>query len=174
MTQLDVVGLAMHSEPLADENFLGLPFASLDMAEAVKVVEQASLGGAWRYVVTPNAAHLARLYKGDANLERIYRNAWLCLLDSRVISRIARRVGLRPPPVVAGSDLCEVLFREVISPSTPICVIGGDDSCINTIKSRFALTNVHHMNPPYGFWRSEEEVAKAAAFIVASRADYTF
>jgi len=59
----DATSTALEGAPIA--NFLGLPFVSLDMAQAVAAVKRASEGAEWRYVVTPNAAHLARLRNSD-------------------------------------------------------------------------------------------------------------
>ena len=119
----------MHNaEVAARENFLGLPFVSLDMEQAVAAVRRASQDAEWHYVVTPNAAHLARLSEADPALQRIYENAHLCILDSRVISLAARLIGLRPPQIVPGADLVEQLFRHAITPLTPICVVGGGDA----------------------------------------------
>lgn len=153
--------------------FLGLEFAELDLADAAAALRRAA-AGPWRYVVTPNAAHLARLRKGDPGLVAIYGNAGFCFLDSRVIALAARLVGLRPPPVVAGSDLVAHLFEHEIGPDTPICVVGGDVAAIDALRARFGLRAVRHMNPSHGFWRDAREMAATVAFVVASQAEYTF
>lgn len=158
----------------ADRDFLGLPFARLDMAQAIAAIESASKADEWRYVVTPNAAHLARLSDADPALARIYRNAAFCVLDSRVIAMVARLAGLRPPPVVPGSDLVDLLFRRAIKPATPLCIVGGDDLTIERIRARFGLCAVHHVIPSFGFRYNEAEMARIVAFITESRADYTF
>lgn len=155
-------------------DFLGMPFTQLKISEACAAVRCASEGSEWRYVVTPNAAHLARLSRSDPTLLRIYANAAFCFLDSRVISLFARLVGLRAPPVVTGSDLVEQLFRREITPSTPICIVGGDSLAVAQVRRRFGIAKLSHINPSLGFWRDEEEVAWIVDFIVASRADYTF
>ncbi len=158
----------------AEPEFLDLPFTRLALPEAIATVARAALGGVWRYVVTPNAAHLARLGRGDAALRSIYARAAFCFLDSRVIALSARLAGLNPPPVVPGSDLVDALFRSAITPATPICIIGGDDDTIARLRTRFGLPAPAHLNPSRGFWRDDAEMADIVAFIVASRADYTF
>jgi len=165
----------MHTAEVATrEDFLGLPFVSLDMAQAVAAVRRASQDAEWRYVVTPNAAHLARLSEADPALQSIYENAHLCFLDSRVISLAARLIGLRPPQVIPGADLVEHLFRHAITPLTPICLVGGGDAVVNQIKKCFNINKICHINPSMGFLKNQEEFEQTAAFIVASRADYTF
>jgi GT2 family glycosyltransferase len=69
-------------EGASTANFLGLPFVSLDMAQAVAAVKRASEGTEWRYVVTPNAAHLARLSRSDR--------------DERLRGKLARDPEARP------------------------------------------------------------------------------
>ena len=154
-------------------DFLGLPFTQLGLTDAAAALRRASQG-AWRYVVTPNAAHLARLGRGDPALPSIYANAAFCLLDSRVIAAVARLVGLRPPPVVAGSDLVEHLFRHEITAATPICIIGCDSIAIAELRRRFTFGRLSHLDPSRGFWRDAAEMQRIVAFIAASGADYTF
>jgi N-acetylglucosaminyldiphosphoundecaprenol N-acetyl-beta-D-mannosaminyltransferase len=158
----------------AGEGFLGLPFTRLDMTQTIGAIERASRSGEWRYVVTPNASHLARLRRAGPALAAIYRNAAFCVLDSRVVALVATLTGLRPPPVIPGSDLVDLLFQRAIKPATPICVIGGSDLIIERLRARFGLHVVHHAIPSFGFLHDEAEIARTVAFIVASRADYTF
>lgn len=158
----------------AGTDFLDLPFTRLGLADAVTAVARAAEDETWRYVVTPNAAHLARLGHGDPALLAIYWGAAFCFLDSRVIALSAKFAGLNPPPVVPGSDLVDQLFRRVITADTAICIIGGDDDTVARLRSRFSLAAPAHLNPSRGFWRDEAEIAAIVAFIVASRADYTF
>lgn len=159
---------------VARTEFLGLPFTSLTMADAVIALRRVSRAPKWHYVVTPNAAHLARLSRWEPALLRIYANASFCFLDSRVIWLVARAIGLRPPPVVTGSDLVEHLFRRVMTAATPICVVGGDAAAMAKLRAEFSCGILSHLNPPAGFWRNEAELERIVAFVVASAADYTF
>lgn len=158
----------------ATAEFLGLRFSSLDVVKATAAMRRASQGEKWSYVVTPNAAHLARLRFAEPDLCSVYVNASYCFLDSRVVALAARLLGLHPPYVVTGADLVEQLFRNVITPSSSICLIGGDDATAEQIRKTFGLTRLSHVNPPLGFWRDEKKMEDAVAAIVASQADYTF
>jgi N-acetylglucosaminyldiphosphoundecaprenol N-acetyl-beta-D-mannosaminyltransferase len=62
-------------------------------------------------VVTPDADHLVRLAHDPASYQPLYGGAWLRLLDSRVVRRLALLFGLPAPPVVTGSDLAAALVR---------------------------------------------------------------
>jgi exopolysaccharide biosynthesis WecB/TagA/CpsF family protein len=154
--------------------FLGFRFASLDVAEATAAMKRASQGAKWSYVVTPNAAHLARLRLSDPDLRSIYVNASYCFLDSRVVALLARLLGLHPPPVVTGADLVEQLFKKVITSSSSICLIGGNNATADQIRTTFGLTGLSHVNPPLGFWRDEKQMEHAVATVVTGQADFTF
>ncbi len=116
---------------------------------------------------------LQSLSEADA-LQDIYENAYLCFLDSRVISLAARLCGLRPPQVIPGADLVEQLFRQAITPSNTICVVGGGPLVAARIKDFFNVGEIIHIDPSFGFWRNQQELDQTAAFVVASKADYTF
>jgi N-acetylglucosaminyldiphosphoundecaprenol N-acetyl-beta-D-mannosaminyltransferase len=158
----------------AADRFLDLPFSFIDLQQAVAHVRQASEAAQWNYVVTPNAAHLARLGGSDPELRRIYESAHLCLLDSRVVARVARLAGLKTPPVVTGADLVAELFARVVEPSSPICIVGGTPMMVQRLRERFRVGEIAHLNPSSGFWREPDEMARVADFIVSSQASLTF
>ena len=143
-------------------------------AEAVAAIGQAAGSQHWRYVVTPNAAHFARLRAGDAALAAIYSSADFCFLDSRVIALFARLVGIDAPPVVVGADLVLGLFAQVITPASSVCVVGGDAAGIARLQVRYGLPAIHHFAPPMGFWRTEAGLDRAAAFVADCGADFSF
>lgn len=151
-----------------------LRFPALDLAGAVRAVAMAATGPRFAVVVTPNAAHLARLAEGDAGLAAIYESAEFCFLDSRVVAAAWRLAGSAPPPVVPGSDLVPALFAEVIRPDTPLCLIGASEATAQALRQRYGLTRLAHVDPSRGFWRDEAEMAALVRFAVVSEAEYTF
>ena len=84
---------------------LGLDFDALSQAGVLRLIAARPAGAPFTYVVTPNADHLVRLSRDPATYRPLYEGAWLRLLDSRVVRRLARLLGLAAPPVVTGSDL---------------------------------------------------------------------
>ena len=158
----------------ATDRFLDLPFSFVDLQQAIAHVRQASEESQWRYVVTPNAAHLARLSGGDSELRRIYERADLCLLDSRVVARVARLAGLTAPPVVTGADLVAELFARVVDLSSPICIVGGAPMMVQRLRDRYRIGEIAHLNPSNGFWRDHDEMTRVADFIVSAQVSLTF
>ena len=82
--------------------FLGMRFCLLSQADVIRRVIEA--GAPYRYVVTPNAYHIAAAHDEPARLLPLYRAAWLSLCDSRIVRALARLEG-RALPLVTGSDL---------------------------------------------------------------------
>ena len=162
----------MRSDP-AGIALLGLDFAALDLAAVLRLLDGRPAGAPFAAVVTPNADHLVRLAQRP-DLLPLYQGAWLRLLDSRVVARVARGFGLAAPPVVPGSDLTAALFGQVIRPDEPVTVLGGEPAVLAAVQARYGLTRLAHHNPPMGFDRDPEAIARAIGFIEANPARFTF
>lgn len=152
---------------------LGLDFASLDVARAASRIAEHPAGAPFRYVVTPNADHLVRLSR-DPRLSPIYRNAALCLLDSRVVSGLARLLGLPVPQVVPGSDLTEHLLRHHLQPGERITIVGLSPVWLPGLIERRGLAPPAHYDPPMGFEHDPVALAAAVAFVQAHPARFVF
>ena len=92
---------------------LGLDFANLSLDTVLERLAARAPGVPFGYVVTPNSDHLVRLHRRP-DLRPLYTEALLRLLDSRVVARAARIVGLSAPAVVPGSDLTARVVQEVL------------------------------------------------------------
>nr|WP_294529461.1 WecB/TagA/CpsF family glycosyltransferase [uncultured Rhodopila sp.] len=145
-------------------SLLGLDFASLDVAGAAALIAGRPADAPFAYVVTPNADHLVRL-EGEAGLREVYRQAALCLLDSRVVARLARLFGLPAPPVVTGSDLTAHLLLHHLEPGERIAIIGLSPDCLPALTVRLNLAPPAHYDPPMGFDRDPAAFAAAVAFV---------
>ncbi len=162
----------MPSDP-PTTTLLGLDFACLDLTATLRLLAERPAQAPFAAVVTPNADHLVRLAQ-QPGLLPLYQGAWLRLLDSRVVARVAQAFGLLAPPVVPGSDLTSGLFHQVIRPDEPVTVLGGEPRVIAAVQARFGLTRLAHHNPPMGFDRNPEAIAAAIGFIEAHPARFTF
>ncbi len=152
---------------------LGLEFADLSTAQAAAAIAARPEGASFGYVVTPNADHLVRLAR-DPALTGIYRDAWLCLLDSKVVAEVARRFGLRPPPVAPGSDLTSLLLDRHINRSEKITIIGLRPAWLPVLVEKCELAPPVHYDPPMGFERDAVALRETVAFILAHPARYVF
>jgi N-acetylglucosaminyldiphosphoundecaprenol N-acetyl-beta-D-mannosaminyltransferase len=150
---------------------LGLDFADLDAAGAAEAIAARPSGAPFGYVVTPNADHLVRLSR-DPELMAIYRDAWLRLLDSRVVARMARGLGLSVPRVAPGSDLTDLLLRRYIHPDEKISIIGLRPEWLPALMTRCGLAQPFHYDPPMGFDRDPAAFADTVAFILAHPARF--
>ncbi len=144
--------------------FLGLDFACLSLSDAAGAIAARPADAPFAYVVTPNADHLVRLFESRA-LADIYRRSALCLLDSRVVALVGGLLGLMTPPVVTGSDLTELLLSRHIVPGERIAVIGLSPVWVPALMARYDLAPPAHYDPPMGFDRDPDALARIVAFV---------
>jgi exopolysaccharide biosynthesis WecB/TagA/CpsF family protein len=169
---MDAVGTNRTSER---RRFLGIDFTPLGVDAAVAACRDRGLALApFVYVVTPNADHVQRLHRSGPEIWDLYRAAWLCLNDSKVIAKLARIRGL-DMPTCPGADLVERLFLEgCVSADTPVTLIGGSEAIADTLRTRFGLTRLVHHDPPMGFARNPVEVEKCVQVILDNPAPFVF
>lgn len=129
---------------------------------------------AFSYIITPNADHFVRLQHGSGALKEIYDAAGSLLLDSRVVHSIGRRLRLKVPPVVTGSDLTSELLQRWIEPDDPITIVGTTQAAVACLRTRFRLSRLAHHCPPFGFERDPELVERCAEFVEAHPARFVF
>ncbi len=152
---------------------LGLDFADLGAPAAAELIAQQSADASFRYVVTPNADHLVRLAR-HPELAAVYKGAWLCLLDSRVVARAAQVLGLAVPRVAPGSDVTALLLSAHLRPAERVTIIGLRPACLPALVRRYGLAEVAHHDPPMGFDQDTGVFRNAVEFVVAHPARFTF
>jgi N-acetylglucosaminyldiphosphoundecaprenol N-acetyl-beta-D-mannosaminyltransferase len=152
---------------------LGLDFAGLTVEEAAMAIAGRPAGAAFEYVVTPNADHLVRLAR-DPGLALVYRQAWLRLLDSRVVAGMASVLGLTVPPVATGSDLTALLLDRHIHRGERIAIIGLQTRWLAPLAARYALAPPFHYDPPMGFDRDPAAIAATVSFVLEHPARLVF
>lgn len=153
--------------------FLDIDF---DLATGTQALQRVSARGPdepFVYVVTPNVDHVVRLQRRRSDLWPVYRSAWMCLCDSRILARLAWLAGVRLK-VAPGSDLTADIFRRGLASEDRIAILGGGLSLVADLKRAFGLTNIIQYDPPMGFIRDRQEVDRAVKFIVSARARYSF
>lgn len=152
---------------------LGLDFADLDPAEAAARIAARPATAPFGFVVTPNADHLVRLTRQPA-LRSIYQGAALCLLDSRVVGRTARALGLPAPRVTPGSDLTARLLTRHVLPGERVTIVGLRRSYLPALTAACDLAPPAHYDPPMGFDRSRDGMRRAIDFVLDHPARFVF
>jgi exopolysaccharide biosynthesis WecB/TagA/CpsF family protein len=114
-----------------------------------------------------------RLHR-DPSLIPIYRKARMRLLDSRVVARVARWLGLRGPRVAPGSDVTALLLRHHLRPGERITIVGLPAESVCRLVSDLALVPPAHLDPPMGFDRDPACFAAAVRFVVSHPARFVF
>ena len=148
-------------------SLLGLDFADLTVQQAAARIAARPPLAPFAYVVTPNADHLVRL-ADNPPLRAIYRDAALCLLDSRVVGRLARLLGLPAPRITTGSDLTERLLAKYVRPHERIMIIGLSSAWLPALCARYGLAEPAHLDPPTGFDSDPAAVAAVVDFVRAN------
>lgn len=156
-----------------DSIFCGIRFDGLNMAQTLQCCADITVLDPFRFIVTPNVDHVVRLNKEPKVFEPLYEAAWLSVCDSRILQLLAKISGLTLH-AVPGSDLTASLFADVIDPSEPVNIVGGDDDVIAKVVARYGLTNLQHHRPPMGLRKNPEAVTAAAQFIADNPARFTF
>lgn len=162
--------------PTSRTNFLDVDFDVLTTGQLLSRMAATGMASPYAYLVTPNVDHLVRLRKlaqQVPGLRQAYQGADICVCDSQVLSRLARWRGI-DLPVTAGSDLTEMLFKDVIRPGDRIAILGGSDRQLAYMREHFPGVEFVQHCPPLGLLRNAGARTKAAEWIAAQRARFTF
>lgn len=154
--------------------FLDLAFDPISIEQADAWLTERPAEARFAYVVTPNVDHLVRLERLAPTdpVRAAYRDAALCLCDSRVLQRLARLAGIGLT-VVPGSDLTAGLFDRGLAPGDLVAVIGGDAALVADLRAAYPRIAIAHHAPPMGLRDDAAAMAAAAAFVVDSAARFT-
>lgn len=153
--------------------YIDVAFTASGTVSVIEAIEARPADAPFAYIVTPNVDHIVRLQHQRSDLWPAYRAAWMTLCDSRILARLARKVGFTLP-VVPGSDLTRQMFEQVVRSHDRIAILGGRSELIAQLAERYGLRNLRHYNPPMGFIQDPVEVTKAVRFLVESGARYHF
>lgn len=155
-------------------DFLGLRFHDLDVNQAAQAIVARDPDAPFAYVVTPNAQHVVHFAQGDEPWLQNLKDAWLVLVDGRIMPMLARRLFGRRLPVASGSDLTVEMLKHHIRPDDAVTVIGGGADLEKELVRQFGLTRLALHDPPMGYISKPAEVEKCIDFLVAHPARYIF
>lgn len=153
--------------------FAGVTFDDLTVDEVLSWLVKRRRADRFAYVVTPNADHVVRLdeHRGWAEMQAAYRDADLCLCDSRVMQLIARLLGVRLT-VTSGSDLVAQFLPDRLPAGSRIALIGGDAATREALARIVPGAELVQHCPPMGLLGNSPAMDQAAAFAVSAAADY--
>jgi N-acetylglucosaminyldiphosphoundecaprenol N-acetyl-beta-D-mannosaminyltransferase len=156
--------------------FLGIDFAAIGPAEALRWVREAAAGDGFRYVVTPNVDHVVMLHKtGGEAWRESYRaavaRADLVVNDSRILARLADLADV-DLPVVPGSDLTRALIESGLEPCDGVVLIGGSPAEAAWLEAALPKARIFHFEPPMGVRDRPELHDRIAAFVERQDAAY--
>jgi len=156
----------------ASVSFLDLRFDSLSLDAVAHWIGERDSGSAFAYIVTPNVDHLVRLAKAPVDVRVAYRDATLCVCDSRVLARLARTTGT-DLTLVPGSDLSAVLFETVLRPGDRVCLIGSTSNDTAQLRNVYPQLDIVQYVPPFGLREDAAARARAIAFAADAQARVT-
>lgn len=152
-------------------SFLDLGFDRLTFEDIKNWLRSVAPASPYAYVVTPNVQHVVEVHR-DPKLRKLYDDATLCVCDSRILRFLARLAGIRLQ-LIAGSDLVEALFANVIRSGETVAVIGGSEALLLRLQARFPDLLFQHFVPPMGLRHNLEARRSAATFIATSGARFS-
>lgn len=147
--------------------FLGVTFDNIGFDGAVREISKRRADLPFAYIVTPNVDHLVRMHEGKPEILRLYSGAWISVCDSRVLTALARTVGLRLP-TVSGVDLSEAVLDRVAKEGDVVGVIGSSTEALDVVRARYPQITFRHYNPPMNFIHDSSEVQKTLDFMRAN------
>ncbi len=122
-------------------------------------------------IFTPNIDHIVRIVE-SSHLENVYRDADICLNDSRVLSVLYSLFFNKKLSFCTGSDVTKNLLLSIGNSSVRIGIIGSDEYSVSKLIKEYKLQkSVHHFQPSYGFIENVVEVEKIIDFMKRYQAD---
>lgn len=150
----------------------GIHFDDRTMSETLEYIQEHK-SDSFRYIVTPNVDHIVRIHD-HPETKIFYEEADLSVCDSRILKKLANSLHVPIRDVVPGSDLTYQIFENYLDQNSEITIIGGEQSMINKLLSRYPVKQCHHYNPPMGFIKDINETQKCVDFILEHQSPYTF
>ena len=153
-------------------SFLDLEFSALSFDAVLADIAARARRSGFSYIVTPNVDHVVKLRAkaggsaAHAAFSKAYDAAALRLCDSRILAGLAALFAIRLP-VVPGSDLTAVIFRNLLGPGDRVAIIGGNTRTIVRLATLYPdVSFVQHI-PPMGMLSQPVAMKAAEDFVCA-------
>jgi len=152
-------------------DMLGVPIARIDMAGALKRVEQFVEERRPHMIVTSDTLILVRA-QDDQRFQEVVRSADIVTADGRGVVWMARVLGLPIKERVSGADLVERICERAAERGYSVYLVGAQpgvaDEAARVLQSRYPGLRI--AGTQHGYFTRDEEPAVVAA-ITAARPD---
>ena len=161
--------------PTERVEFLDVGFDQLSLKQVVEHLDKVEAASPYRYLVTPNVDHMVRLHGSppEEGLLTLYKDADLCVCDSRILRALAKTKGVELP-LAAGSDLTVAILDRLVRPGDRITVIGGDEGLLEDLRTLYPGFEWYYFSPPMGLRSNAAARRQTADFIARTRARFSF
>ena len=149
--------------------FMSVFFDQMTMDDLVSAVIDRLGVTSFGYVTTPNVDHMIRIHSSQG-VAALYREAWLCINDSRILELLASLVGVRLPALPGADLVARLLCDDRLDRTTPILVVGGPEGLDCALASLLGLTAVTQYRPPMGLMHDEAAFEATLQVVEGSRA----
>lgn len=151
-------------------------FHNLNMEETLDCIERFAQEGRKAYVVPVNV-DVAIKIEEDAYLREIADHADLLLADGKPLVWISRLYKRPLKERITGSDLVPALCARCAKSGRSVFILGGKDGVAEQAKERLeaiypGIRVAGTYAPPFGFEKSEEELARIREMISQAHPDF--
>lgn len=164
--------------PLNRMRFMNTYMDNVTLEEAVAHIEDCIRSRKIGHVITPNVDQIVRI-ESDTYFKEICDHAELLLVDGTPLLWIAKWYGQPIKEKICGSDLVPYLCELSAKKGYSVFLLGAADGvaakAAKNLKAKYSGLNIAGTySPPYGFEKSEKELAKINKMLLDSKADMLF
>lgn len=152
--------------------FLGVPFDRVHKTGVLQQLGAVGIPAQPRYIVTPNVDHIVRLAQNPA-LKKCYDDAWISLCDSKPVWLLSKFLS-KDLDHFAGSDLTDLIFKQIIKPGDVISVVAAYDHVAKGLAERFPEVRFRSHVPPFGVLQNPDALRATVEFLSEEPARFVF
>lgn len=143
-------------------SFMNTEVDNLTMAEALSAIDMLVQKKGSSYVVTPNVDHIVQL-ESDNELQNVYKNASLILVDGMPLIWISKLYGSPIKEKISGSDLFPLICKLSSEKGYKLFFLGAAEGVASkaaeVLSDRYeGLNVVGTYSPPFGFENNIKEI----------------
>jgi len=121
-------------------SLFGLPTSKGSFSEVTKEILERTQSCTRTLVLTPNVDHFIR-WKRDADFQKVYLKADICVLDGAPLVWISRLLGNQDVERITGVDLAYSLIRLAEQNQIPVGIIGGSEQTLNLARENLKASH---------------------------------